>query len=461
MARLSPKVVRVLRLFMSFMLGSGLASLVTFVAMPVYTRLLAPEQFGYFDLASTYGTIVSALVYADVWVGVMRLSLRDRDPDSWLGPGLGIFAVSTALLGVATLVIGIVFDPDHLWWVFLAMALKAAATFWGFAARGAGFVNLYAVTGAINAVLTFVASVVALYFCSMGTAGLFLGIVVGSLVQVVMIEARVGPLRRAVAARAPLWSTELLRFTLPLGINSVAFWVFTSAGRVAVASEMGLGDNGVFAAAAKLGGLVTVVSGVVTLVWQQISFEGGAKTAAFYGRGTALAALLYGAGGALAVPLGTWFYLVTVDERYQTAWVTVPGFILVAVLAGYSNFVGNIFYALQRTTDLFISTVLCLVVVVVATVPLVREVGINGANLALIAGYAVNIGSRHLILQRRVNMAISIVNVLLAATGVTLVGIATILVGLLPASGMAAVFVAMFGVWTLRRRGPREELEAS
>lgn len=449
---MNPRVTQALRLFWSFMLGSGLSSLVTFIAMPVYTRLLSPEQFGYFDLGQTLGTIVAALLYADVWVGVMRLSMRDSDPRPWWRAGLGLFALASVVLGLVALGVWAVARPDHIWLIALAVLMKSAATFWGFAARGAGLVSLFAGTGVVNAISTLVVSVALLHFSSLGAGALFLGLSAGCALQVAIIEARLGVVRRAMAGPGPVWSSELARFTLPLGINSVAFWLFTSAGRVVVANELGLAESGIFAAASKLGGLVAVVSGVVTLVWQQISFQGEAKDSRFYGRGTSIAALLYGGGGALAVPLGVWFYILTVDERYLAGWVTVPGFLLVAVLAGYSNFVGNIFYSLERTSGLFVSTVVCLGVVALLTVPLVRWHGINGANMALILGYGANISARHFILARYQRVFLPVSNVMIGVAGVIASAIPVLSLGILPGLCVALGFVVAFGWWT-RSRG--------
>ncbi|MGF3052678.1 lipopolysaccharide biosynthesis protein [Microbacterium sp. YY-03] len=444
-----------MRLFWSFMLGSGLSSLITFVAMPVYTRLLAPDEFGYFDLANTIATVAAALIYADIWVGVMRLALRGSDFDRWIKPGLALFGASTVVLSLGAVATWVIADPRDIWWVLLATVARSAAQFWGFAARGVGFVRLFAISGVVNAAVTFAASVLALQWLSMGSAALFLGIALGCLSQVLLVEARVGLLRRAWRSGAPAWSSVLFRFTVPLGINSVAFWLFTSTGRFVVAIEMGLDANGIFAAASKLAGLVAVVSGVVTLVWQQLSFEGQSKESSFYRKGTAFAALLYGVGGVFAVPLGTWFYQVTVDDRYALGWVTVPGFLLVAVLAGYSNFVGNIFYGLERTVELFISTLVCLAVVGVATFPLVRELGINGANLALVLGYVTNIGTRHLILNRRLGLWIPMRNAWIATFGVLLSSYLVIVYGVVPALSVAVVYSALFGWWSLRFGGIR------
>jgi O-antigen/teichoic acid export membrane protein len=435
------------------MLGSGLASIVAFAAMPIYTRYLAPNQFGYFDLANTFGTIAAALIYADVWVGVMRLSMRDSSIDRWLGPGIGLFTISTLLLALTTLIVWLLLDPKYLWLVFLTTVARSAANFWGFAARGSGLVRLFAATGALNAVVTLATSVAGLQFLSLEAGALFLGMATGSVLQVILIEMKLRIVGHIRAVNRPLWSRELVHFTLPLGINSVAFWLFTSAGRVAVANEMGLSDNGIYAAAAKLGGLVTVVSGVVTLVWQQVSFEGSDKGSLFYRKGSALAALLYGAGGAIAVPLGVWFYRFTVDDRYRFGWVTVPGFLIVAVLAGYSNFIGNIFYALERTAALFVSTVVCLLVVLVTTFLFVREFGINGANFALILGYIANIGVRHLMLSRRARLALPLINICLATAGVAVVGTVSVLVGAGPALLAALVFSILFALWTVRFGG--------
>lgn len=453
MGRFSPKVVRAARLFASFMLGSGVSSLVAFVAMPVYTRLLAPDSYGYFDVATTVGTIAAALLYADVWVGVMRLSMRDSDLNRWVKPGVGLFAISSVALALVAAVTSIILHPEHVWLVYGAVVAKAGASFWGFVSRGANMVRLFALSGVVNAVGTFLVSVIGLRSTGLEAGALFLGVICGSMFQVILIELRLRVFYRAFASAGSFWSSELLRFTLPLGLNSVAFWVFSSAGRISVASEMGLFENGIYAAASKLGGLVTVVSGVVTLVWQQLSFERGSRGSEFYVKATALAAMIYGIGGALVSPLGVLFYEGTVDERYLDGWTTVPGFILVAVLAGYSNFVGNIFYALERTSQLFVSTIVCLIVVVMTTQPFVVAFGINGANLALILGYAANIGVRHIILRSSYSVSIPVINIGIAFIGVLAAGFVVVVVG--PLFGMltGVIFSAGFGWWTLRRGG--------
>lgn len=399
--RFPTTVKRALRLFAVFLSGTGLGNLVTFLALPVYTRLVPPADFGYFDLSMTYVTIIAALLYADVWVGVMRFSLvRASNSDKSIRVGLQYFFLSSGALVLVAFGVRIAANPEHLWLTLGLGIARSLSNFWSFSSRGLGGERAFAVSGVLNAVVSFATTVVLLAIARIGVDGLYVGVIAGCLFQVVFLEIRFRLLQRAAhVATDRALRARLGRFALPLSLNSVAFWVFTGFGRIVVSRELGLEANGVFAAASKLSGIVTVIASVVTLVWQQLAFERGREDARFFERGNALSATVYSLGCTLAVPVGVLLYQITVDERYANGWHAVPLFLVVAAMAGYSSFVGNIFYVTERTSALFWSAIACMVVVVILTVPLVRTFGLNGANLALIAGYSINIGVKHMLLR--------------------------------------------------------------
>jgi O-antigen/teichoic acid export membrane protein len=395
-------VKRAIRLFAVFFTGSGLGNLITFLALPVYTRLVSPADFGYFDLSQTVVTIVAALLYADVWVGVMRFSLADgRQADQAIKAGLQFFMLSTLCMVLVSVGVKFAFDPRYLWLTMGLGLARALANFWSFSSRGLGGEKAFAASGVINSIVSFSATVALLVGARAGVVALYLGVVAGSLSQAAFLEVRFRLLRKAWGAQTDsVLRLRLAKFALPLSLNSVAFWAFTGFGRIVVAREMGLEANGVFASASKLSGIVTVVAGVVTLVWQQLAFERGRDDSRFFERGNAVSATVYLFGCTIAIPVGVALYKVSVDQRYAMGWSAVPLFLIVAAMAGYSSFVGNAFYVTERTSFLFWSAVACMLIVLILTIPLVRGFGLNGANLALVLGYAVNIGTKHFFMSK-------------------------------------------------------------
>lgn len=461
--RIPVTVSRALRLFAVFLSGTGFGNLVTFLALPVYTRLVSPSEFGFFDLSLTYVTIIAALLYADVWVGVMRLSLGEAaESAEAIRAGFQFFLLSSLAMVVVATGVWIVVRPDHLWLTLGLGLARSLSNFWSFSSRGLGGEKAFAASGALNAVVSFGATVALLVIAQIGIAALYSGVIIGCLAQVIFLEVRfrlVGRARNAVTNR--LLRARLGRFALPLSLNSVAFWVFTGFGRIVVSRELGLEANGVFAAASKLAGIVTVVASVVTLVWQQLVFERRRGDTQFFERGNAVSVTVYSLGCTLAVPVGVLMYQLLVDERYADGWRAVPLFLVVAAMAGYSSFVGNIFYVTERTSSLFLSAVACLVVVVLATVPLVRAFGLNGANLALVAGYSVNIGVKHALLKTSDSIGIPLMRLALGTMTCALAVASTLILSLTWAVVVAGIAAVAFGAWSwcsglggqLRERG--------
>lgn len=395
-------VKRASRLFWVFLLGTGLANFITFLALPVYTRLVAPKAYGYYDLSQTIVTIVAALVYADAWVGVMRFSLEDSSQSgSFLRIGLCFFGGSSALLLLIAVAVWVYADPPYVWLTAAVGIGRSMANFWSFSSRGLGGTRAFALSGVLNAAVSFGSTVALLTIFNVGVSALYLGVFLGSLVQVTFLEFRFHLITRAVRAKSDRSMLNRLgRFVLPLSLNSLSFWVFTGFGRVVVSSELGLAANGVFAAVSKLTGIVTVLANILTLVWQQLAFERERKDTEFFEKSSDASALVYSVGSILAAPIGIFLYQILVNQRYSQGWGVVPLAMLVAGMSGYSLFIGNIFYVTERTFGLFGSAISCAVVVLATTIPLVRSMGINGASLALALGYIVNIFVKQFILRR-------------------------------------------------------------
>ena len=75
-------------------------------------------------------------------------------------------------------------------------------------------------------------------------------------------------------------------------------------------------------------------------------------------------------------------------------------FIAVAVLSALSTFVGNIFYSVNRTKQVFYSAVLAAAVNVLLCRLFVDSFGIDGVNISICLGFAVGIVYRFILLRK-------------------------------------------------------------
>src|SRR5687768_2803258 len=75
--------VSMLRHSAVYLLARGLPGMIAFLAIPIYTRMLAPEQYGRYVLAVAYATLCNALLYNWIRAGLLRYfpAYPDRERD--------------------------------------------------------------------------------------------------------------------------------------------------------------------------------------------------------------------------------------------------------------------------------------------------------------------------------------------------------------------------------------------
>ena len=113
------------------------------------------------------------------------------------------------------------------------------------------------------------------------------------------------------------------------------------------------------------------------------------------------------------------FWARLIKGDYIEAINYVPLFLVVAVVSGFSAFIGNIFYAIKSTKVISISTLVSGVVTVSASVPFIKLLGANGANIAVLVGFAVNIAIRFLLLKRKIKFKMPLVELMFCGVWIT------------------------------------------
>ena len=202
---------------------------------------------------------------------------------------------------------------------------------------------------------------------------------------------------------------ELLRFSAPLCLNTASYWLLSSASRLVFNYMCGDAASGVFSVGNKFGQIIVLATTCFTYAWQDLSFSASSKGAdgAFFTAACRKYLLFLVAALALLLPLVKLVFPLFVLGEYGDALSVVPLSLVVALVSGYSGFVGNIFYAIKETRAVGTSTVAAGVVAVACAPAAISLLGANGVNVSVLAGFLVNLLIRAVILGRKVGFDIS------------------------------------------------------
>ncbi len=400
-----------------FFVGNTLSKVITLLLIPLYTNTLPTSAYGYYDLSVTVCTLVTSFLYCDVWSSVMRLMRDDLDGDApWkvVTAGWILFGVSTGLFVFICLLSSCFFDIPALGLIIIYGIATNIQSMFSCIARGRGDNVDFAVSGVLCTLVNVGLNLALILGFAMGYEALYLAYAAGFVSQCLYLAVRMRIWEHLVLPSASQVK-ELLIYSAPLGVNSVAYWLLNSLSRVVVATALSLAANGVFAIGSKFGSTVALATTCFTLAWQDIAFTKEVRPASFYSKAVTQYTGFLMSCTAVLLPVISLAFPILVGSGYDEAYAIVPSFLWVAVVSAISTFVGNIFYVIKDTKTIGVSMVVSCILNLILVYPLTISLGCLGANLSVLFAFVLNILLRFRILGHSIGMRVDWRSLLLSA----------------------------------------------
>lgn len=406
-------LIRFLRSSGIFFLGTVSSKIITFLMLPLYTSLIHTEDMGYYDISITYMNIAVSIIYFEIWSAVLRYMYDSDDENrkfSSAKSGLTIFGVSSLVFVAGISILGVVASVDYWYLIAIYGVMQCLVSFYTFSARGLARNVDFAISGVLSVFTNACVNIIQIVVFNMGFTAMYYGYITGALVQILYLELRIGILRKTLGSVFDKEMTKrMLIYSLPLCLNTVAYWMMTGFNKIVINIYLGDSANGLFAIGNRFGTLITFVTTCFTYAWQDLSFSKAKDSedrAAFYSKACNVYSKFLLVGMLLLIPVCYWVFEIMINGDYQEAKSTIPTFLCVAVVSAISSFIGNVYYAIKETKVLFISTVTSAVINAAIVFPLVSHFGLNGANFAAIIGFVCNIILRSIVLYKKIKFKI-------------------------------------------------------
>jgi O-antigen/teichoic acid export membrane protein len=394
--------VSMLRHSAVYLLARGLPGVIAFLAIPIYTRMLQPEQYGRYVLAVAYATLCNALLYNWIRAGLLRYFPAYHDREGELRAA--VFTLNLAVSGgiVALSALLFVVGWNQPWREFVVPACLLAISFGTFELflehdRARLRPWDYSRKLLVKSVLSITAGVVFIRL-GFGWWGPVLGLVVSMLLPAAWTYAREW------ASLGLKWdrpiSATIARFGIPISATVALAAVMISTDRFLIAWFLGEDSAGVYAAGADLTAQsLTMLMMIVNLAGYPLAmrqFErGGAEAARGQLKQNLSMLLILGlpAAAGLAV-LAPGIASLVLGEGYRVAAARVIPLIAIgAFFAGLkAYYFDHAFQFAERTITQVWIVLMAAIVNVVLNLVLIPRQGIAGAAVAAVVAHVVSLG---------------------------------------------------------------------
>ena len=396
-----------------YFLGNILPKSFSFLLLPIYTKYLNPSDYGYYDVVIAYLSIITSVLFLDIWNAVLRFMFQNRG-DAKYNPvysGGVIFLASILVYSIVLLSIQYFIEIKYFVLVFINGLSLTIQSYYSSVARGLRRNKVFAFSGIISTLIAAISNLIMIVFMGMDYSALYLSSIISIAVQLLILELSVKLIKNYSADRIDsALMKQIFLFAAPLCLNSLSFWLLSSYNRVAVASYLNVYENGLFSIASKFSAILVMASMCFSMAWQETAFSKNGTSeekGVFFSNALNLYIKFILISTLIILPTIWVIFPYFIDSNYGKAKSYIPLYLIGTMMSILSNFLGTIFGNIMKPKIVLISTLMGSVVSIASMHGLITVFGVNGANLSFILGFTVTVVTRVILLNKFITLKLN------------------------------------------------------
>lgn len=364
--------------------------LITFFLIPLYTSQLSTSEYGIVDMLNTVIFMVMPLATLSISDAVLRFCIEDKGNNKlYATAGFAIVTISCMIMILFLPLLDIDFFGGlgrYKGWFLLCYITLAFQTLFSNIARGVNKVAVMATASVLSSAVNIISVIVALQIFHYKISGVFLSVVLGNCAAC-LYYCLVGKIHHYFTFHCGGYKQilkKLLIYSLPLIPNSLSWWMTQNINRFFITGILGIGISGMYAAAAKIPSILSLLTSVFDQAWSLSAFQEFKhqnKVLFFRAIFTIYNAFLI-VFVAVMIIFSRQISFLLLKNNFYHAWVLIPMLLIAFYYMALNSFWGSIYTSSMKTKYLFVTTLIGAVLCVLLTFIFVHSWGAIGACIA-------------------------------------------------------------------------------
>ena len=375
-----------------YAIGNLGSKILAYIMVLIYSYYISTDDMGYYDLILATGEMIRPLVLFQINDGVYRflVGAKREQKSAVIGTGFRFVLLSTACSELLFILIASQLHFRYSVWIGVHFATTILYLFLQDTVRGLGDSKLYATCGVLNSLVMLIFEVIGLIVLRMGVVSLIISKAIANIVCIIVFLVKhPNCLERVCEKSDTRIRRELLRYSAPLVPNTICWWVVNSSDRYIILYFLGAAYNGIFSMAYKFPTILTTVTGIFFLAWQESAikeYDSPNRDEFFSGIFKKYYRLLFTLS-LCAIPATHIVIQLFVSQQYKSAWIYTGFLFLGASFSALCSFLGMGYQISKQTNRSLMTTVFSAFVNIVVNIALIRFIGLQAASFSTFVAY--------------------------------------------------------------------------
>lgn len=377
-----------------FSLGTIGSKLILFLLVPLYTRVLSPEQYGISELVFLVGQLLTPVISLTIYDALFRFALmKNVSKENVLNVTFRVFFVGAFLTIAITPLLSLYHSiAPYRWYVCFYVILSFASQIGLLYLKCNEKNKIYSILCILQALFLIIFNIVFLIIYKLGVKGYLLSTILSMLVITLLSFAFgnvISDLKKSSFSKQLF--KRMIAYSIPLIFSSLSWLVIHSINKVMVEVFMDDTSLGLYTAASKIPSLLNVVGTIFNQAWAIATFNEyeNENDIKFYSNVFKGFYIILFFCCLLIILLLKPFMSIYVGKDFFEAWKYVPLLLLTASINMLCSFFGTFYSAATKSTSLMVTTIIAAVVNIILNIILIKYIGIYGAILSSLIAYLI------------------------------------------------------------------------
>ena len=374
-------------------LGTICTKGILFIMTPFFTRWISQEDYGIFDLITTYISLLIPLTSLEIGHASFRLLMDEKkEKNNIISNSLFVVLISCLISTILVFIMSKIYKPiNSLFLEILILSLSQIVfTVVSMIVRGLKKVSKYAVSNIVFAFFMILFVFIFVRQLNLGLSGIILGYGLGYFIANIYLFYQLkGTKWQQIKSINKKTIIEMLNFSVPLIPCDISWWIMNVSDRTIISIFLGATSNAIVSVAHKIPNICQNVFNVFHLSWQENAIEtlNDNDKDEYYTKIMNSMIVIVTSFSIIILSFNFIIFEYIFTKNYYNAYYQVPIMIVSIIISMLAQFLGGIYIATMNSKKSGYTTAISAVLNIFVHLLLINKVGLYASSVSTLIAY--------------------------------------------------------------------------
>lgn len=375
-------------------IGKICTQMISFFLLPLYTAILTAEEYGIVDLLNTLVSLLIPIITFQIEQALFRYLIDARDDENKKAKIISTTIFTTIVQSVIYLVIFLLIsrwlNNDYKYFLATNVVACIGSSIMLQISRGLGDNQTYAIGSFITAGVSIIFNVIFIVIFKFGAYGMLTASLLANIICIIYIF-----FRKKVYKYLSIneFKKELLKklwkYSMPLIPNALSWWVFNSSDRIIVSMILGMGSNGILAAANKFSSVYITVYNIFNMTWTESAtlHMNDKDNSEFFSEVTNTMLMIFSCICFGIIACMPFVFPIMINEAYGEAYNQIPILMLASLGNVGVGLISVVYIAKKKTKEVAKTSIMAAIINIIVHLALIKFIGLYAASISTLVAY--------------------------------------------------------------------------